>query len=57
MNPTAEGTYISDNLQNGEAVKAVAAKDSVVYIRLESNHTLRPYLFISKIMEIMERFS
>lgn len=56
MNPTVEGTYISDNLQNGEAVKAIAAKDSAVYIRFESNHTLRPYLFISKIMEIFAKY-
>lgn len=56
MNPAAEGTYISDSLQNGETVKAVAAKDSAVYIRFESNHTLRPYLFISKILEIFAKY-
>ena len=45
MNPTSEGTYISANRLNGNMVKAV-----------ESNHTLRPYMFISKIFDIFAKY-
>ena len=37
-------------------VKAVATKDSITYIRFESNHTLRPYMFISKIFDIFAKY-
>ena len=56
MNPTSEGTYISANRLNGNMVKAVATKDSITYIRFESNHTLRPYMFISKIFDIFAKY-
>lgn len=56
MHPEAEGTYISDSGENDKTVKAIAAKDSVVYIRFESNSTLRPYLFISKIFEAFAKY-
>ena len=56
MNPTSEGTYISANRLNENMVKAVATKDSITYIRFESNHTLRPYMFISKIFDIFAKY-
>lgn len=57
MNPMAEGTYISSGGRGSEeTVKAIAAKDSVTYIRFESNNLLRPYLFISKIFEIFAKY-
>lgn len=57
MNPTAEGTYISSSGKgNEEIVKAIAAKDSVTYIRFESNNLLRPYLFISKIFDTFAKY-
>ena len=55
-NPTSEGTYISANRLNENMVKAVATKDSITYIRFESNHTLRPYMFISKIFDIFAKY-
>lgn len=56
MNPTSEGTYISANRLNENMVKVVATKDSITYIRFESNHTLRPYMFISKIFDIFAKY-
>lgn len=56
MNPTSEGTYISANRLNENMVKAVATKDSITYIRFESNHTLRSYMFISKIFDIFAKY-
>lgn len=56
MKPLAEGTYISGNFQNDKTIKAVAAKDSIVYIRFESNNTLRPYMFISKIFDVFAKY-
>lgn len=55
MEPTAEGTLIS-NVQQDEMIKAITAKDAVMFIKFESNHTLRPYLFISKIFEIFAKY-
>lgn len=55
MHPTAEGTLISEAQDDG-IIKAIAAKDAVMYVKFESNHTLRPYLFISKIFEIFAKY-
>lgn len=55
MEPTSEGTLISSH-QNDEIIKAVAAKDAVMYIKFESNNTLRPYLFISKIFDTFAKY-
>lgn len=52
MEPSAEGTLIS-NLQDDNIIKAIAAKDHIIYIKFESNHNLCPYLFISKIFDIL----
>ena len=43
MEPSAEGTLIS-NLQDDNIIKAIAAKDHIIYIKFESNHNLCPYL-------------
>lgn len=55
MEPTAEGTLISSH-QADEVIKAITAKDSVMYVKFESNHSLRPYLFISKIFETFAKY-
>ncbi len=55
MNPQAEGTLISD-LQDDNIIKAIAAKDHIIYIKFESNHNLCPYLFISKIFDIFAKY-
>lgn len=55
MDPQAEGTLISHH-QDDKRIKAVAAKDAVMYIKFESNNTLRPYLFISKIFNTFAKY-
>lgn len=50
-----KGILISD-YQDETTVKAVASKDSILYIKFESNNTLRPYLFISKIFDIFAKY-
>lgn len=55
MEPAAEGTLISQK-QEDAVIKAVAAKDTVFYLRFTSNHTLLPYLFVSKIFDTFARY-
>ena len=55
MEPSAEGTLIS-NLQDDNIIKAIAAKDHIIYIKFESNHNLCPYLCISKIFDIFAKY-
>lgn len=50
-----KGILISD-YQDDTTVKAVASKDSILYIKFESNNTLRPYLFISKIFDTFAKY-
>ena len=38
------------------SIKAIAAKDHIIYIKFESNHNLCPYLFISKIFDIFAKY-
>ncbi len=50
-----KGILISE-YQDETTVKAVASKDSILYIKFESNNTLRPYLFISKIFDTFAKY-
>lgn len=53
--PASNGTLISD-YPNNEVIKTVTTKDAVMLLKFESNNTLRPYLFISKIFEIFAKY-
>lgn len=55
LEPAAEGTLISGRQDDG-IIKAIAAKDDVLYVKFESNHTLCPYLFISKIFDTFTKY-
>ncbi len=55
MEPTAEGTLIS-NRQDDGVIKAIAAKDDIVYVKFETNHRLCPYLFISKFFDTFSKY-
>lgn len=55
LEPAAEGTLIS-GLQEEGIIKAIAAKDKVLYVKFESNHSLCPYLFISKIFDTFAKY-
>ena len=54
LDPEAEGTLISSS--SGEkAIKAVAAKDNIVAIKIRSGRMLLAYGFLRKVFEVFER--
>lgn len=55
MEPSAPGTLISANV-DAEGVKAVAAKDGIIAIRIKSSRMLLAYGFLRKIFEIFEKY-
>ncbi|MCD8183203.1 MAG: aspartate kinase [Bacteroides sp.] len=55
MNPTAEGTLISDR-QDDNIIKAIAAKDNIFYIKFKTKHDLCPYQFISRIFDVFAKY-
>jgi aspartate kinase len=53
MNPEAFGTLINDNhTENG--VKAIAAKDDIIAIKIKSGRMLLAHGFLKKVFEIFE---
>lgn len=55
MNPSAEGTTISNNSEKG-MIKAVAAKDSITAIKIKSSRMLLATGFLRKVFEIFESY-
>ncbi len=55
MQPEAKGTLITE-LADGEGVKAVAAKDNIIAIRIKSSRMLLAYGFLRKIFEVFEKY-
>ena len=55
MKPKAEGTLIS-NQSTGSGVKAIAAKDGIISIRIKSSRMLLAYGFLRRVFEIFERY-
>jgi aspartate kinase len=55
MEPEAKGTLISENA-GAIGVKAVAAKDSIIAIRIKSSRMLLAYGFLRKIFEVFEKY-
>jgi len=55
MQPEAKGTLITE-LANGVGVKAVAAKDNIIAIRIKSSRMLLAYGFLRKIFEVFEKY-
>ncbi len=53
MDPTAPGTLINNSFQPG-TIKAVAAKDDIVCIQIESSRMLLAHGFLRKVFEIFE---
>lgn len=57
MVPDAKGTTISEEADNtGGAVKAIAAKDGIVAIKIRSGRMLLAYGFLRSVFEVFERF-
>ncbi|MEY4150280.1 MAG: hypothetical protein RL555_884 [Bacteroidota bacterium] len=55
MEPTAKGTLISST-PAAAGVKAVAAKDNIIAIRIKSSRMLLAYGFLRKIFEVFEKY-
>lgn len=54
MDPTAPGTIINNEIQRG-TIKAVAAKDNITCIQIQSSRMLLAYGFLRKVFEIFEQ--
>ncbi len=55
IQPEAKGTLISEKA-SGVGVKAVAAKDNIIAIRIKSSRMLLAYGFLRKIFEVFEKY-
>jgi aspartate kinase len=55
MQPEAKGTIITE-LPSGDGVKAVAAKDGIIAIKIKSSRMLLAYGFLRKIFEVFEKY-
>jgi len=55
MQPEAPGTLISNQMEKGK-IKAVAAKDGIVAIKVKSGRMLLAYGFLRKVFEIFESY-
>lgn len=55
MNPDAEGTLI-DNSPDRGVIKAVAAKDNIVAIKIKSSRMLLAHGFLRRVFEIFESY-
>lgn len=55
MQPDAKGTYIVEEA-GSIGVKAVAAKDNIIAIRIKSSRMLLAYGFLRKIFEVFEKY-
>ncbi len=54
MDPSAPGTLINNEIQRG-TIKAVAAKDNITCIQIQSSRMLLAYGFLRKVFEIFEQ--
>lgn len=55
MQPEAEGTRI-DNTLRQKSIKAVAAKDGIIAIKIKSSRMLLAYGFLKRVFEIFEKY-
>jgi aspartate kinase len=55
MQPSAKGTLITEDA-GSVGVKAVAAKDNIIAIRIKSSRMLLAYGFLRKIFEVFEKY-
>ncbi len=55
MQPEAKGTIITE-MPNGNGVKAIAAKDGIIAIKIKSSRMLLAYGFLRKIFEVFEKY-
>ena len=55
MQPAATGTFISQDTSEDE-IKAIAAKDGIVAIKIKSSRMLLAYGFLRKVFEVFEKY-
>ncbi len=55
MDPSAPGTIINNEMQHG-TIKAVAAKDNITCIQIQSSRMLQAHGFLRKVFEIFEQY-
>lgn len=55
MDPAALGTYISEDTSE-IGIKAVAAKDGIIAIKIKSTRMLLAYGFLKKLFEVFEKY-
>jgi aspartate kinase len=55
LQPEAPGTLISNKTENGK-IKAVAAKDNIIAIKIKSGRMLLAHGFLRKVFEIFESY-
>ncbi len=55
MEPSAPGTIINNEMQHG-SIKAVAAKDGITAIQVQSSRMLLAYGFLRRVFEIFEQY-
>lgn len=55
MEPSAPGTYI-DNQTTGGTIKAIAAKDGIFAVRVQSDRMLMAYGFLSRVFKVFEQY-
>ncbi|GAA3633350.1 aspartate kinase [Flavivirga jejuensis] len=55
MNPDAHGTLIS-NITSENGIKAIAAKDNIIAIKIKSARMLQAHGFLKKVFEIFETY-
>ncbi len=55
MEPSAPGTYIDNHTSSG-TIKAVAAKDGIYAVRVQSDRMLMAYGFLSRVFKVFEQY-
>ncbi len=56
MQPEARGTLITNHTSEGMDIKAIAAKDGIIAIRIKSGRMLLAYGFLRRVFEVFERY-
>src|SRR5690606_30772024 len=57
MEPTAPGTLINKDGAAKGVVRAIAAKDDITAIRIQSSRMLLAYGFLRRVFEVFERYT
>ena len=56
MKPDAPGTLITGQPDEASSIKAVAAKDGIIAIKIKSSRMLLAYGFLRRVFEVFERY-